>query len=212
MLDLLTHQGGLIADNALADYADGPEKARQRLCALKPVAPPGERFIYSDVGFMVLGEVVRRAAGKDLHEFCRENLFEPLGMSDTGFLPGETLRQRAAPTERRGQQWMQGEVHDPRAFQLGGVAGHAGLFSTAADLAVFAQMMLDGGTRGNVRILKPETVAQMTSPHAVPKGLRGLGWDMKSGLSSNRSPAYSPRAFGHGGFTGTRCGSIRSGS
>jgi uncharacterized protein YbbC (DUF1343 family)/CubicO group peptidase (beta-lactamase class C family) len=233
VLDLLTHQGGLIADNALADYADGPEKARERLLAIKPVAAPGERFIYSDVGFMVLGEVVRCAAGKNLREFCRENTFDPLGMKETGFLPGEALRQRAAPTERRGQGWMQGEVHDPRAYQLGGVAGHAGLFSTAADLAVFAQMMLDGGTchsertgtgtspdadsrhrahggeepvpvlSGDVRILKPETIAEMTSPHAVPKGSRGLGWDMKSSLSSNRSPAYSPRAFGHGGFTGT---------
>jgi uncharacterized protein YbbC (DUF1343 family) len=203
VLQLLTHQGGLVADNSLSDYDDGPAKAREKLLALKPIAAPGERFIYSDVGFMVLGELVRRAAGKDPAEFARENIYRPLGMSETGYLPDEPLRKRAAPTERRGGQWMQGEVHDPRAFQVGGVAGHAGLFSTAADLAVFAQMLLGDGEYRGTKVLSRESVAEMTKSRKVPHGLRGLGWDVKSGYSSNRSPAYSDRAFGHGGFTGT---------
>jgi len=200
---LLTHQGGLIADNPLSDYRDGPEKARERLFALKPVAPPGAKFIYSDVGYLVLGELVRGVSGKRLDEFARERIFEPLGMKETGFLPSPELRRRAAPAEKRDGQWIQGEVHDPRAFALGGVAGHAGLFSTARDLARYAQMLLGRGAYGGVRVLQESTVAQMITPHSVPKGFRGLGWDMRTGYSSNRGESFSPRAFGHGGFTGT---------
>lgn len=203
VLQLLTHQGGLVADNPLADYDDGPAKAREKLLRIKPVASPGERFVYSDVGFLVLGELIQRISGKTLDEFSRENIFAPLGMSETGYLPGERLRQRAAPTERRGQHWMQGEVHDPRAFALGGVAGHAGLFSSASDLAVFAQMMLQGGEYGGAKILSRESVAEMTRPRPVARGLRALGWDINSPYSSNRSRAYSARAYGHGGFTRT---------
>jgi len=202
-IHLLTHQGGLIADNPLGDYRDGPEKARERLFALKPVVPPGARFIYSDVGYLVLGELVERVAGQKLDEFACENIFKPLGMIETGFLPSPELRRRAAPTEKRDGKWIQGEVHDPRAFALGGVAGHAGLFSTARDLARYAQMLLDRGEYGGVRVLHESTVAAMTTPHPVPNGLRGLGWDIRTGYSSNRGESFSPRAFGHGGFTGT---------
>jgi uncharacterized protein YbbC (DUF1343 family) len=203
VFQLLTHQGGLIADNSMSDYRDGPEKARQRLFALKPVATPGSKFIYSDVGYLVLGELVRRVAGKGLDEFTRENIFGPLGMNATGFLPRSELRRRAAPTEKRDGKWIQGEVHDPRAYALGGVAGHAGLFSTAHDLAAYAQMLLGRGQYGGVRILREGTVAAMTTAHPVSTGLRGLGWDMRTGYSSNRGETFSPRAFGHGGFTGT---------
>ncbi len=211
VLQLLTHQGGLVADNSLNDYRDGPEKARQRLFALKPLFPPGGKFIYSDVGYLVLGELVRRVAGKGLDEFARENVFGPLGMQETGFLPPPELRRRAAPAEKRDGKWIQGEVHDPRAYALGGVAGHAGLFSTARDLAMYAQMLLGRGQYGfegrgyfaAVRILQESTVTTMTSPHPVSTGLRGLGWDMRTGYSSNRGESFSPRAFGHGGFTGT---------
>ncbi len=203
VLELLTHQGGLAADNDLSDYADGPEKARKRLMALKPMAPPGSKFVYSDVGYLVLGELVRRVSGKNLDEFSRETVFGPLGMRETGFLPPPELRRRAAPTEKREGKWIQGEVHDPRAHALGGVAGHAGLFSTARDLAVFAQMLLGRGQYGSVRILRESTVTAMTSPRQVSAGLRGLGWDIRTGYSSNRGESFSPRAFGHGGFTGT---------
>ncbi len=203
VLQLLTHQGGLIPDNALADYLDGPEKAWQRIFALKPYVEPGSKFVYTDVGYLVLGEIVRRLSGKNVHEFSRDNIYRPLGMTDTGYLPEERLRRRAAPTERRNDQWMQGEVHDPRAHRLGGVAGHAGLFSTAEDLAVYAQMMLGGGTYAGVRVLGEETVARMTRPRRVSSGWRGLGWDIRTGYSTNRGRTFSERAFGHGGFTGT---------
>ncbi len=200
---LLTHQGGLIADNALADYADGPERAWQHLLALRPKGHPGQDFIYSDVGFMVLGELVHRVSGKTLDVFAKDHVFVPLGMSDTGFLPPESLRRRASPTERRQGRWMQGEVHDPRAYALGGVAGHAGLFSTAADLAVYAEMLLGDGKYGDVCVLSGRAVADMTTPRRTAGGLRGLGWDMKSSYSGNRSSEYADGSFGHGGFTGT---------
>jgi len=203
LFELLTHQGGLVPDNALADYQDGAQKAWERIFALKPRAAPGSKFIYSDVGYLVLGEVIRRVSGKDVHEFSRDNVFGPLGMSETGFLPAGPLRRRAAPTEKRNGEWMRGEVHDPRAYLLGGIAGHAGLFSTAQDLAVFAQMMLGGGEYAGVRVLKRRSVREMTAAYPVSSGLRGLGWDVKTGYSSNRGGSFSRRAFGHGGFTGT---------
>jgi uncharacterized protein YbbC (DUF1343 family) len=200
---LLTHTSGLTADNSLSDYGDGPQRAWERIFALRPIASPGSDFIYSDVGYLVLGEVVHRASGKTLHEFSRQHIFQPLGMNDTGFLPPEPLRRRAAPTEQRDGRWIQGEVHDPRAFALGGIAGHAGLFSTARDLAVYAQMLLGKGQYQGVRILRPSTVEAMTGPYPIPGGLRGLGWDIRTGYSSNRGQSFSARAFGHGGFTGT---------
>ena len=203
VLDLLTHQGGLIPDNALADYQDGPEKSWERIFALKPRTAPGMKFIYTDVGYLMLGKLVERITGKKVDEFARDHIFQPLGMTETGFLPSEPLRRRAAPTEKRDGQWMRGEVHDPRAYLLGGVAGHAGLFSTAEDLARYAQMMLGRGEYEGVRVLSPATVAIMTTPYPVSRGRRGLGWDMRTGYSSNRGRSFSDRAFGHGGFTGT---------
>ncbi len=203
VFQLLTHQGGLIPDNSLADYRDGPSKSWERIRALKPRVPPGSKFIYSDVGYIVLGELVRRISGKSVDEFSRDNIFRPLGMTDTGYLPSEALRKRAAPTEKRGGRWMRGEVHDPRAYLLGGVAGHAGLFSTVGDLAIYAQMMLGGGEYVGTRVMRPETVQKMTRGYRVSGGFRGLGWDSRTGYSSNRGQSYSVHAFGHGGFTGT---------
>ncbi len=200
---LLTHQGGLPAENPLTDYDHGPRIAWRRICALKPCAEPGSRFLYSDVGYIVLAEVVRRVAGRDLHAFTRESVFGPLGMSETGFLPAAPLRRRCAPTLRRGGRWMKGQVHDPRAHRLGGIAGHAGLFSTAGDLAIYATMMLRAGRHAGGRVLSERAVREMTRPHAAGGDLRGLGWDIRSGYSTNRGDAFSPRAFGHGGFTGT---------
>lgn len=200
---LLTHQSGLIADNALADYLDGPEKAWERITALDLVKDPGEKFIYTDVGFIVLGKLVERVSGQPLNEFARQRIYEPLGMHETGFLPPEDLKPRIAPTEKHGGEWLQGTVHDPRSRELGGVAGHAGLFSTVDDLAIFAQMLIDGGRRGDVQILEPETIELMNTPHETTGGLRGLGWDKKSVYSSNRGDLMSEQAFGHGGFTGT---------
>jgi uncharacterized protein YbbC (DUF1343 family) len=205
---LLTHRSGLIPDNPLSDYDDGPEEAWARICDLSLVAPVGSAFKYSDVNFIVLGKVVEHLSGLKLDRYVRQSIYEPLGMIDTGFLPRAELKHRAAPTEKRNGDWIQGEVHDPRAYALGGVAGHAGLFSTAADLAVYAQMMLGRGTLVDARqrsicTLSPATVALMTSAFQVPGGLRGLGWDKRTTYSSNRGDLLSPAAFGHGGFTGT---------
>ncbi len=200
---LLTHTSGLIADNPLRDYNDGPEKALERIAALKPVTEPGTKFTYSDVNFIVLGKLVERLSGEPLDVFARKNVFEPVGMRETTFKPGESLALRAAPTEQREGRWMQGEVHDPRAYQLGGIAGHAGLFSTADDLAVYAQVILDGGEFGGKRILSPVTVRLMTAPRDVPNGQRALGWDVRTSYSSNRGELFSPGSFGHTGFTGT---------
>ncbi len=200
---LLIHTGGLIADNSIDDYKGTPEEAFAKIDALTPKAAPGEEFTYSDVGFIVLGRIVQAVSGKNVHEFARENIYAPLAMSETGYLPADALKARAAITEQRDGKWMQGEVHDPRAFALGGIAGHAGLFSTADDLTRYATMMLNGGRLGDVEILKPETFQLMTTAVEVPRGRRALGWDARTGYSSNRGDLMSSKAFGHGGFTGT---------
>ena len=124
-------------------------------------------------------------------------------MQETCFNPKASLRRRAAVTEKRDGQWIQGVVHDPRAYHLNGVAGHAGMFSTASDLARFAQMLLAGGSIDGERLIGPETIEVMTADYPVSRGIRGLGWDKQTGYSSNRAASLSRRAFGHGGFTGT---------
>lgn len=200
---LLTHQGGLIPDNSIKDYQDGPAKAMERIYALKLYYEPGTRFAYTDVGFILLGDIVKRITGESVHAFSQKNIFRPLGMQETGYLPADELKQRAATTQERNGHWMQGEVHDPRSYRLGGVAGHAGLFSTAEDLAVYAQMMLNQGRYKGAQVLKPETIEIMTRGYQVVDDIRGLGWDSLSRYSSNRGDLFSRHAFGHGGFTGT---------
>ncbi|HAN99014.1 MAG TPA: esterase [Planctomycetaceae bacterium] len=201
---LLTHVSGLTADNALSDYLEGPEVAWDRIDALPLLDPPGARFRYSDVGFLVLGRIVEQVSGVRLDRFAAERFYEPLGMIDTGFVPDAERRRRAITTEQRDGNWIRGDVHDPRAHALGGVAGHAGLFATARDLARMAEALLGGGLREGVRVLAPETVALMTADRTVPgEQIRSLGWDKRSGFSSNRGESFTDRAFGHGGFTGT---------
>lgn len=200
---LLTHQGGLVPDNPLADYQHGTEEAWKRIWAQKLRTDAGQEFIYTDVGFLVLGELVHRTSGKTVAQFAKENIYEPLHMDDTGYLPGLALRERAAPTEQRDGRWLRGEVHDPRAALLGGVAGHAGLFSSANDLALYANMILQNGTVGDARIMSPATLAEMMRPRDIAGQLRALGWDVRTKYSSNRGELFSRRARGHGGFTGT---------
>ena len=206
---LLTHTAGLIPDNHLDAYQDGAEKAIERLVKINLVSEPDTKFSYSDVSFQNLGELVKRVSGKDVNEFSQENIFKPLGMEETMYLPTEPLRKRAAPTQEREGRQMLGEVHDPRAYKMDGIAGHAGLFSTARDLAVYGDMMLRFGQSevANKRILSEEIVRKMIAGEPVPKlnptGIRGLGWDKRTGFSSNRGWNMSPQAFGHGGFTGT---------
>jgi CubicO group peptidase (beta-lactamase class C family) len=201
--DLLLHLSGLTPDNALSDYDDGPAKAFENIYALKLRAAPKTKFMYSDVGFILLADLIKKKTGKNVHEFSQENLFVPLGMRETGYVPRQELRERAAVTEQREGRWMQGEVHDPRAYRLAGIAGHAGLFSTAQDLAIFAQMLASGGEYQGTRILKPQTWKTMTASYDVSSGVRGLGWDKQTGFSSNKGEGFSDQAFGHGGFTGT---------
>lgn len=201
--DLATHQGGLIADNAMRDYAGSREESLARIAALKPASKPGEKFVYSDVGAIVLGHVVERVAGQRLDEYVAATFYRPLGLASTGYLPSDELKKRAVPTERRDDAWMRGEVHDPRAYAMQGVAGHAGLFSSAEELAEIAQALLDDGEYAGVRVLKPESIALMTAPYDTPRGVRGLLWDKDSPYSSNRGDRLSPAAVGHGGFTGT---------
>jgi uncharacterized protein YbbC (DUF1343 family)/CubicO group peptidase (beta-lactamase class C family) len=203
--NLMLHTSGLMADNPVSDYADGPQKALERICQLKPQTPVGSAFKYSDVNFIVLGGLVGRVAGMPLDKFAKRNIFGPLGMTHSGYRPAESVRASCAPTEQREGHWMRGEVHDPRAYALGGVAGHAGLFSTADDLLIYARMILDGGRAApGKQIMKPETVKLMTTPRPVPGGQRALGWDVDTSYSKNRGSLF-PRgkSFGHTGFTGT---------
>ena len=211
---LLLHTSGLTADNALADYQDGRAAALDRIAALKLEAPAGTRFRYSDVGFIVLGELVAKLGGRPLDAFAKKHVFDPLKMTDTAFRPGDELKKRTAPTGKRKEQIILGEVHDPRSFALGGVAGHAGLFAPADDLARYCRMLLRGGELDGVRVLKPETVKLFTEPREVPAGgkpadpprklLRSRGWDVDTAFTAQRGDGFPKgEGYGHTGFTGT---------
>jgi uncharacterized protein YbbC (DUF1343 family) len=194
----------LIADNRVADYRDGRAKALERIYQLTPVAEPGARFTYSDLDYIVLGELIEKLSSQPLDAFAEQNIFAPLQMTATGFRPAGASKERAAPAERRDGQWIQGEVHDPRSYLLGGVAGHAGLFSTADDLARYAQMVLRGGEVDGHRILGPLALQGMTAARPVPGGLRSCGWDVDTSYSRNRGELFPVgQSFGHTGFTGT---------
>ncbi len=200
---LLTHQGGLIPDNHLREYADGTAKALENICSLKLNSEPGSKFAYTDVGFIVLAEIVHQVSGKNIEEFSLEQIYQPLRMVETMYRPGPKMRSRAATTEKVDGEWLHGKVHDPRAALMDGIAGHAGLFSTASDLSRFARMLLGDGSLDGVQIMLPETARLMTHRQKVSSGFRTLGWDSLSGYSSNRGDLFSQSAFGHGGFTGT---------
>jgi uncharacterized protein YbbC (DUF1343 family)/CubicO group peptidase (beta-lactamase class C family) len=213
--DLMTHTSGLRPDLDLGEPWTGADTAINLAIEEVPTAAPGERFVYSDINYILLGDVVRRVSGKPLNQFARERIFVPLGMHDTMFLPPVSLRHRIAPTqmctpygwpcEGPDMEMLRGVVHDPTARRMHGVAGHAGLFSTAADTAIFCRMILNGGTYHGVRILSPLTVAKMTTSAtgAGEANVRGLGWDIDSSFSSNRGELLPIGSFGHTGFTGT---------
>jgi uncharacterized protein YbbC (DUF1343 family) len=220
--ELLTHRAGYAPDFDLREQWTGYDEAMKRLSIERLRNVAGTRFVYSDIGYIALGEVVKRVSGEPLDVFARRNIFEPLGMRDTAFNPRAALRARVAPTEQRraqaaylggqpetvgaeGDRWLRGQVHDPTAFRMNGVAGHAGMFTTADDLAIYCQMILNGGTYGGVRILSPLGVAAMTRPRAVADdgSARALGWDVVSSFSSNRGDLFPLGSFGHTGFTGT---------
>jgi CubicO group peptidase (beta-lactamase class C family) len=206
--DLLLHVGGLIPDNSLRDYRDGVEASWDNICDLKPIAERGKKFAYTDVGFIVLGKLVERVSKQRLDQYAQQNVFTPLGMTETTFNPSADLKKRTAATEQRNGQWLKGEVHDPRAHLLQGVAGHAGLFSTADDLTRYGQQMLRIARGEKSTPLSQATFKTMTRPRDVQRdsktiGTRTYGWDHRSPYSSNRGDELSDSAFGHGGFTGT---------
>ncbi len=200
---LLTHYSGLRADLDLKTPWMGQEQAFRMANAEKLVSPPGSTFLYSDINFIVLGELVQRVSGLNLNLYAESFIFIPLGMSTTRFLPPQSWFLRLAPTakDERSGLMLRGVVHDPTARQMGGVAGHAGLFSTADDTAKFAQALLNGGAPVWSRLI----VDKMTTPQQPPNltVVRGLGWDIDSPFSSNRGELLPVGSFGHTGFTGT---------
>ena len=211
---LLTHMSGLRPDLDLSDEFEGRDTAIRYALEEMPQGRAGSVFIYSDINFFLLADIVARVSGMPFEQYVREKIFAPLGMNDTMFLPPASLRGRIAPTEPCERlAWpcspdapmLRGVVHDPTARRMDGVAGHAGLFGTADDLAKFARMLLGKGTLNGVRVLSPLSVERMTSP-ATPEGelnIRGLGWDIASSFSSNRGDLMPLASFGHTGFTGT---------
>lgn len=202
---LMTHTSGLIAGLPATPAWSGYDKAIALACALKVTHPPGTFFRYSDPNYILVGEIVHRVGGKPLDEFAAEKVFGPLGMKDSGYLPLNRFpASRIAPTEKIAGKALQGEVHDPTSRRMGGVAGHAGLFTTTADLARFARMMLNLGELDGVRLFKPETVRLMTSVQS-PAGSwnrRGLGWDIDSAYARPRGSLFPVGSYGHTGFTG----------
>jgi uncharacterized protein YbbC (DUF1343 family)/CubicO group peptidase (beta-lactamase class C family) len=206
---LLTHTSGLLPDIETKSDWHGRKTAIAKACVEPLRSKPGTRFVYSDVNLFMVGEIVERVSGMKLEDFVRKEIYEPLKMVDTGYLPPTNKLARIAPTEWATENtnlMLRGVVHDPTARHMGGVAGHAGLFSTAADLARYARMMLNYGELDGVRIFKPETVKLMTivqTPAGVSGQRRGLGWDIDSGYSSPRGGLFPRGSYGHTGFTGT---------
>jgi beta-glucosidase-like glycosyl hydrolase/CubicO group peptidase (beta-lactamase class C family) len=201
---LLTHSSGIDWWAPLYKELKGKDAYLRRILAMDLVYEPGAKSVYSDLGVILLGEILERVAGQDLESFARARVLGPLGMKDTTYRPGPELVARIAPTENdpwRGHV-LRGEVHDENAAALGGVAPHAGLFSTASDLARFAQMLLDGGVFEHQRIVSRETVERFTKRAGVPDSSRALGWDTP-GENSSAGSLFGPRSFGHTGFTGT---------
>jgi CubicO group peptidase (beta-lactamase class C family) len=212
---LLAHVSGLRPDVDLHPWS-GYDAAIALAIAEVPTNAPEEKFVYSDINFFLLGDIVKRVSGETLDVYTKRVIFEPLGMKDTGFSPTPSMMSRMAPTERCAEQdaWpckrpdvlpLRGVVHDPTARRMGGVAGHAGVFSTAKDLQRFAAMLVNGGELNGVRILAPATVKRMITPISLPAnaGLRGLGWDIDTTFSSNRGDIFPIGSYGHTGFTGT---------
>ncbi len=204
---LLLHRAGLLPDNSIKDYADGPAKAWENICNLPLQSKPGEKFAYSDVGFIVLGKLVERMDEKKrrLDQFAAEEIFTPLGMPTTRYLPPAEWKPRAAPTEKRAGEWIRGQVHDPRSFALDGVAGHAGLFSTGADLARYCRMLLNKGELDGHRLFSEKTWDLIATGNTLPDGgTRSYGFDVKTGYSQPLGDRFTPlKSFGHTGFTGT---------
>jgi len=203
---LLLHTSGLPPSNTLNDYKHGPEKARELTLGGWLYKRSGREFIYSDIGYIALGEMIENMTGERLDQLAERVIWKPLGMNDTRYCPTLCDDPRIAPTELN-YGWtknpIRGEPSDTRAHKLGGVAGNAGMFSSGDDLARFARMLLGRGELDGVRVLSESSVDELLRPRPVPKAVRSLGWDVSSGFSSGRGHLLSPRAIGHSGYTGT---------
>jgi CubicO group peptidase (beta-lactamase class C family) len=202
--ELLTHTSGLPPDIETKTDWHGQPEAIKKACAEKLKTQPGTAFKYSDINFILLGEIVQRVSRTPMETFVQREIYAPLKMTDTGYLPSKEKLPRIAPTEVvDGKPWR-GVVHDPTSRHMGGVAGHAGVFTTAADLARYARMLLNLGELDGVRIFKPETVKLMTSVQSPPaiSAKRGLGWDIDTAFSGPRGDVFPIGSYGHTGWTG----------
>jgi len=203
---LLLHDSGLPAHRDFYKQAKGHEAVLALVASEPLVHEPGKQVEYTDLGFILLGEIIERLTGEPLDEFARSHIFAPLGMSDTLYNPPAGLRSRIAPTENDidfRKRLLVGEVHDENAWALGGVSGNAGLFSTAGEVAIFAQMLLNGGIYAHHRIVSRATVQQFTARQSVGDSARTLGWDVPTPPISSAGAYFSAESFGHTGFTGT---------
>lgn len=201
---LLSHHSGLRPDINLKPHWSGYAAGVALACAEKPRSTPGSTFVYSDINFIILGELVRIVTGLRLDAYAAKEIFTPLGLKDTSFLPPAAKLPRIAPTELAEGVMLRGVVHDPTTRAMDGVAGHAGLFITASDLARFCRMLINGGELDGVRILSAASIAEMTRVQTDGSNRRGLGWDIDSGFSGPRGRWFPAGAsFGHTGFTGT---------
>ncbi len=201
---LLTHVSGLPPDIETKSDWHGLAEAIRKACAVPLQSKPGTVFKYSDINFFLLGEIVQRVSGTSLEVFVQREIFCPLKMTDTGYLPPPEKLVRIAPTEVVNGVPLRGIVHDPTARHMGGVAGHAGLFLTAKDLARYARMLVQLGELDGVRIFKPETVKLMTRVQTPPEisAQRGLGWDIATSFSGPRGEIFPIGSYGHTGWTG----------
>ncbi len=201
---LMIHMSGLRPSLPATPAWEGYARAIELACAEQPRTPPEVAFVYSDINYIVLGEVIRIVSGRPLDVYCQEEIFGPLKLRDTGFLPPKEKLARIAPTEQVDGAMIHGVVHDPTARRMGGVAGHAGLFLTAADLARFCRMLLNGGELEGARILSAASIARMTRVQNDGSDRRGLGWDIDTRYSGPRGRWFPAGAsFGHTGWTGT---------
>ncbi len=201
---LLLHTSGLPSVNPLAHYEQGRDDALSQIGRTKLLHTPGSAYQYSDLGFIVLGEVVARAAGMGLDQVVSERILAPLSMHDSSFGVRDARLTRTAPTEERDGRVIRGEVDDPRAYRLGGAAGNAGLFSTASDLSRFARMLLNRGSLDGQRVFEAHTVDMWLKPVAIHDTTRTLGFDVQSNHAHGKGTLMSSRAVGHGGYTGTQ--------
>jgi CubicO group peptidase (beta-lactamase class C family) len=201
---LLTHSSGLPAHRTTWLEVESAAEAVQLVLATPLEAQPGTRYVYSDLGAIILGLIVERVTSTPLDLYLNRSVFGPLGMRDTRYHPSAEDLARVAPTEfdRWRGRHLRGEVHDENAFRLGGVSAHAGLFSSGADLARFARMMLNGGELGGARVVRPQTIEQFTRVQDSTFSHRALGWETPNGTNSAGTRLRRP-AFGHTGFTGT---------